>query len=123
MLIVKNEDETYYHSQNHTINPEGGIIRLALDQDAPSLEVGQSYTWFLQIQCGSSPRPEDPYIGASISRVEGSAPSSNHDELVSYYADSLIWYESLNSAFELSQSGQTFYWSQLLNNIGLDLSD
>ena len=125
MLVVKNKDETYYYSQKHTVPAAGGIIELALNEDAPSLEVGQSYTWFLQIHCDSAPRPEDPYVGASISRVDARVPKTHHqldrDELLAYYASSELWYDSLQSAFELSQSGQDVYWSQLLQNIGMDL--
>ena len=41
-------------------------------------------------------------------------------DLVSFYANSKIWYDSLSSAFELYQSGENIYWSQLLNSTGMD---
>ena len=52
-------------------------------------------------------------------RVEGNIPDLSQSELVSFYADSQIWYDSLNSAFKLYQSGEDVYLSELLNNVDL----
>jgi hypothetical protein len=98
----------------------GGVIKMTLAEDAPPLEVGQNYTWFLRIQCNAYLEPEDPQISANITRIEGDVPSLSQDELVLFYANSQIWYDSLNSAFELSKSGKNIYWSQLLSNIGME---
>ncbi len=120
ILVVKNETEDYYYSQKLMIPTAGGIIKIALAEDAPSLEVGQSYKWFLRIQCNTYLEPEDPQISASITRIEGDVPSLSQDELMLFYANSQIWYDSLNTAFELSKSGKNIYWVQLLGNIGMD---
>ncbi len=119
-LVVKNETEDYYYSQKLVIPAAGGVIKMTLAEDAPPLEVGQNYTWFLRIQCNAYLEPEDPQISANITRVEGDVPSLSQDELVLFYANSQIWYDSLNSAFELSKSGKNIYWSQLLSNIGME---
>ncbi len=119
-LIVKDETEDYYYSQKLMIPATGGVIKMTLAEDAPPLEVGQNYTWFLRIQCNAFLQPADPQISASVTRVERDVPSMSQDELVFFYANSEIWYDSLNSAFELSQSGRSIYWSQLLSNIGME---
>lgn len=119
-LIVKDDNEDYYYSQKLMVPAAGGVIKMTLANNAPPLEVGQNYTWFLRIQCNRSLRPEDPHISASITRVEGNIPSMSKDELMFFYANSQIWYDSLDSAFELSKSGKNVYWSQLLGNIGME---
>lgn len=119
-LIVKDETEDYYYSQQLKIPATGGVVKMNLSKDAPPLEVGQNYTWFLRIQCNKTLQPEDPQISASITRVEGDVPTMSQDELVFFYANSQIWYDSLNSAFELSKSGKNTYWSQLLSNVGME---
>ena len=119
-LIIKDETEDYYYSQQLTTPASGGIVKMTLAEDAPQLEINKDYTWFLRIQCNSAPEPEDPQISASIMRVEGDTPNLDRSDLVLFYAKSQIWYDSLNSAFELSQSGENIYWTQLLNNIDMD---
>jgi hypothetical protein len=119
-LIVKDEAEDYYYSQKLTIPATGGAIKMTLSEDAPPLKVGQNYTWFLRIQCSAYLTPEDPQISASITRVEGDISDLDREELISFYANSQIWYDSLNSAFELSQSGKDTYWNQLLSSIGME---
>lgn len=119
-LIVKDDNEDYYYSQKLMVPAAGGVIKMTLANNAPPLEAGQNYTWFLRIQCNSRLQPEDPQISASITRVEGNIPSMSKDELMFFYANSQIWYDSLDSAFELSKSGKNVYWSQLLGNIGME---
>jgi hypothetical protein len=120
VLTVKDQTEDYYYSQKLTLPATGGIIKMTLTEDAPPLEVGQSYTWFLRIQCNAYLEPEDPQISAIITRVEGNIPSVEQEELLLFYTSSTIWYDSLNTAFVLSQSGKNIYWSQLLTSIGMD---
>lgn len=119
-FIVKDQTEDYYHSQQLTLPASGGIVKMTLAKDAPELEVGKNYTWFLRIQCNAVLEPEDPLISASVTRIENSSPDINQNDLISFYASSQVWYDSLNTAFKLSQSGDDIYWSELLNNIGMD---
>lgn len=119
ILIVKDDTEDYYFSKKLTLSATGGVIKMSLPEDAPPLEIGKSYTWFLRIQCNTYLEPEDPQISASITRVKGNIPSLSQDELILFYSDNQIWYDSLNTAFNLVQSGKDIYWSELLNNIGM----
>lgn len=120
ILVVKDRTEDYYYSQRLTVPTLGGVIEMTLAEDAPPLEVNEDYTWFLRIQCNANLEPEDPQISASITRVEGNVPDLDRSDLVSFYANSQIWYDSLNSAFELYQSGEDAYWFELLDNVDLD---
>ena len=122
VLVVKDRTEDYYYSQQLTVPASGGIIKMTLAEDAPPLEVNRDYTWFLRIQCNADLEPEDPQISASIMRVEGNTPDLSQSDLASFYANSQIWYDSLNSAFELYQSGEDVYWYELLNKIEFDRS-
>ena len=116
-FIVRDNTEDYYHSQQLNIPASGGIIKMTLDEDAPSLEIGQDYTWFLRIQCSDNLKPEDPLITASIIRVNEIIPDMDKKDLVS---SSHVWYDSLNNAYELYQSGEDMYWSKLLTDISMD---
>lgn len=120
ILTVKNETEDYYYSQKLTLPATGGVIKMTLSEDAPPLEIGQNYTWFLRIQCNANLELEDPQISASVTRIEGNIPSMERENLVWFYTGSQIWYDSLDTAFALSQSGKDIYWSELLNSIGMD---
>ena len=122
ILVVKDRTEDYYYSQQLTVPASGGIIKMTLAEDAPPLKVNKDYTWFLRIQCNVDLQPEDPQISANIMRVEGNTPDLSQSDLVSFYANSQIWYDSLNSAFELQQSGEEVYWYELLNKIDFDRS-
>ena len=116
-LVVKDKTEDHYYSQQLKIAASGGIVKIALAEDAPALEIGQDYIWFLRIHCDTDLKPEDPIISASITRVEGVASDINQNSSV---YDTQIWYDSLNNAFELYQSGEDIYWSQLLTDIDMD---
>jgi len=118
-LIVKDEIEDYYFSQQLNLPASGGIVKMTLDRNAPPLEVGKDYIWFLRIQCNADLEPEDPQINARIARVQENIPALSQNELVLFYANSQIWYDSLNTAFVLSQLGEDFYWSQLLTDISM----
>ena len=122
VLVVKDEAEDYYYSQQLTVPVSGGIVKMTLAEDAPPLEVNKDYIWFLRIQCNIDLEPEDPQIGASIMRVEGNTPDLIKSDLVSFYANSQVWYDSLNSAFELYQSGDDVYLYELLDKIEFDRS-
>jgi hypothetical protein len=118
-LVVKDETEDYYYSQKLMIPVTGGMLKMTLAEDAPPLKVGQNYTWFLRIQCNGDLAPDDSQISANITRVKGNVPALSQDESMLFYANSQIWYDALNNAFELSKSGNDIYWSQLLNDIGM----
>ena len=96
-------------------------MKMTLERDAPPLEINHQYTWFLQIQCNNTYlEPGTPQISSSITRVKGDVTSMNQEELISFYNNYQIWYDSLETAFELAQSGKNTYWEQLLNNIEME---
>ncbi|MCC0178296.1 DUF928 domain-containing protein [Waterburya agarophytonicola K14] len=116
-FIVKDRTEDYYYSQQLSLPASGGIVKMTLAEDAPPLEIGQDYTWFLRIQCNADLKPEDPLISASITRVKEIISEMSHND---FRSNSHIWYDSLNDAFELYQSGEDIYWSQLLTDISMN---
>ena len=119
-LIVKDLTEDYYYSQQLIIPASGGIVKMTPAEDAPELEIDKDYTWFLRIQCNANLEPEDPQISASVKRVRGKTSDLSQSDLTLTYNDSQIWYDSLENAYELYQSGDDVYLSELLNNINMN---
>lgn len=100
IFSIKDQPENFYYEEKITVPSEGGIIAISLPQKITGLEEGQ-YNWYIKIQCGESPSLNDPFIGASITKVnqENFAP---------------LWYEiaeeSLNSP----------NWNELMHQIDLN---
>jgi hypothetical protein len=59
---------TYYQTKLKA-PPQGGIVRLTLPSDAPTLVVGQDYKWSVVMACGGRMRPDSPTVEAWVQRV------------------------------------------------------
>ena len=117
-LIVKNQSESYYEEVAVEVPATGGILGLQLPDTATALSANDTYSWFLQIQCGDVPLVEDPSVGGKVERVALNVPAfeSLSDE-VEYFASNGIWFDSLAAANELSNHGDSGYQEALLESI------
>lgn len=120
-LIVKNESESYYQMSSLVIPAEGGKVAMSLPDNVPGLEVGESYSWFLQIQCGVTAQVEDPIVSGVISRVSVDLPEMTQEESAEYFAVKGIWYDSLAAANYLAIKGDSRYWDFLLTSVNLEM--
>lgn len=119
-LIVKNESESYYETASFTVPAAGGKVAMTLPDSAPALEIGEDYSWFMQIQCGSAFRVEDPIVEGLISRVALDVPVfSSMEESAQFFAEQGIWYDSLAAADLLSADGDSRYWDVLLSSVNI----
>lgn len=117
-LIVKNDSESYYEVSSMVIPAEGGNVALSLPSSSPGLQVGEEYRWYLQIQCGETAQVEDPIVEGTISRVALDSVLANSEvDLLAFYTERGLWYDSLAQAKKLSNSGDSRYWDALVDSV------
>lgn len=123
------EGNPFYHT-TLTVSPDGGTIAITLPPEAPELEMGKNYLWYLApLEPGAILRPDNYAVVGWIKRVESTL---NHRslalspvELAATYANAGIWYDTLAvlaSAQRAEPENQTFAaeWSKLLQQVGLE---
>ncbi len=133
--LANEDDDTLYKTSFKLSNTEPGIVSLNLaeQENAPTLEVNQSYHWYLTIKCDpdSLDASSDVLVHGWINRVAlnssqvSQLEEAQPNEQLQFYAQEALWYEMLNTVAELRRSNpddltlkQT--WSDLLNSVGLD---
>lgn len=128
---LKDETQTVVYEQVLPMNREAGIVAIQLPEEAPALNVGQYYQWFVTVQTDEYVTPASPFVEAWIKRVE---PTNEIAQTMAMgdaiaAAEALagggIWYDSL--AILAEQQGdqtqvnraQADHWTELLSSVGL----
>ncbi|MBD2092537.1 DUF928 domain-containing protein [Microcoleus sp. FACHB-1515] len=110
-----------------------GIISIALPNDAPPLEIGQTYQWSVSVSCQSNPS-EPLFVEGSIQRVAidptlaGSLAAASPHEQAQLYAENGIWYDALTTLGNLYRTEPVNAelasdWASLLSALEIDLRD
>jgi hypothetical protein len=122
-------EESVYYKAFSVDNPKSGIISFQLPEDAPELELGKNYRWWISISALDIPPGQK--LQGYIRRVEPTAALST----VSTVADSLekaatlaqegIWYDAVATLANLHFADQasatyTTEWTDLLTSIEYD---
>lgn len=128
-LQDKGRENHYYTTL--AISGEGGVVSVTLPADAPELEIGKDYQWFLMaIEPESRLGPNSIGVSGWVKRVQ--APAENvgelsltHLERASLYASSGIWYDTLKelAVGKIAQPDNTALagqWQALLEQVGLE---
>jgi len=119
--------ETIY--QKEFSNSDAGIVSFTLPPDAPSLEVGQEYTW--QIKIGCKPRVATIFSGnikrlsANNPKLETKLANASIEDYPLIYAEAGIWYDTLTIMAGLleknpNDSRLIENWSAILDKIGYE---
>ena len=130
-LRIKNHNEEYDYATVLPITGQGGIIRLTLPSEAPALEKGQNYQWFLALMCQGVLKPDSPTVEGSLTRVSTKITSSEQIKAMSQleqaqmYAEAGIWYETISILAQLrkekSEDSNLFsIWEKVLSSVGLE---
>lgn len=130
-LRIKNHNEEYDYATVLPITGQAGIIRITLPPDAPALEKGQNYQWFLALMCQGVLKPDSPTVEGSLTRVSSQIPSSEQIKAMSQleqakmYAEAGIWYETISILAQLrtekSEDSNLFsIWEKVLSSVGLE---
>lgn len=127
LTIQSSEDTTlslterYYYKTAFTVQGDAGVVGIRLPDDAPPLEVGQSYVWRVSVACDPIDIQDSLTVhGGVLERVEA-GPGATLDA----YADQGIWQEPLSILAEQYYANPTdgaiaSNWADLLNSVGLD---
>jgi len=131
-LLLSDDDTEIVYQHTFKLPNRAGVVEFALPEDAPELEVGKQYHWFITLGCDTAMGASgNPTVEGWIERTE--APSKLVQALQkatigSYptvYAESGIWYETLSSlASQRRQSPNSTRpqaeWRDLLKSVGLE---
>jgi hypothetical protein len=108
-----------------------GIVRLNLPKDAPALQVGKRYQWFVTLNCNPRDPSGNPTVEGWIERIEPSLTlkkalaKTELKQRPDLYAESGIWHETLAALADLrrqtpNNSKVQSDWQELLKSAGLD---
>lgn len=94
------------------------------------LEIGQQYSWQMNLTCNSTDPSEDILVNGGIERVSldptlaQRLKSATPQQRVVLYSDARLWYETLNTLMELRRDRPDDQelaeaWAKLLGSVGL----
>ncbi len=89
------------------ISAKIGINTLKLPADYPELEVGKTYLWQIEIDCGNEiiVKPAELTV-INSPKLPVTKKITNIPEKVDYYAANELWYEALEEALKATNNGQ-----------------
>jgi hypothetical protein len=132
-LLQNDGGEDVYRTQLEL--PDGaGIISFQLPEDAPVLEVGRRYHWYLSIVCDPFNFSANPTVEGWIERVEADSTvamalgqAKDLRELPAIYASAGIWHDALTHLADLRCIAPrnlkvNLDWRSLLRSVGLQAS-
>ena len=129
-LILTGDDVDLVYEATIPLPAKSGIISYALPKNAPPLEIGKSYHWFLTLECN----PRDPGVNpVTEGWTERIAPNvtllkqiekADFKTRASLYAGNGIWHEAVTAIATLRRtnpqdSGAVDGWNELLKSVGL----
>ncbi|MEM9003883.1 MAG: DUF928 domain-containing protein [Cyanobacteria bacterium P01_F01_bin.86] len=126
-FVVYNEttNELFYEGQ-FRIKGESGVLGVTLPNNGlqKSLEVGQSYVWYLSVVCDPDAidQSANPVVEAMVERVDPlpEVAQSAATDLPRVYAEAGIWYDALAASANLRQQDDGAAWNTLLNAVDLE---
>ncbi|MBH8565580.1 DUF928 domain-containing protein [Nostoc sp. CENA67] len=133
-VLQKDEDSspTYKEYKEAIALPaQPGVISISLPANAPSLEIGKQYRWFLTINCNSDQPSNPTYVEGVIKRVNlkpeiaQQLKRATPLQQFTIYAQNGIWYNALSTLAKLRQQYPQdavlkAEWKNLLSSIRLD---
>ncbi|MEM9164303.1 MAG: DUF928 domain-containing protein, partial [Cyanobacteria bacterium P01_F01_bin.4] len=130
LFSLKDEAGNLLYSRVIPLNGDSGILSVQIPADAPALEVGQHYHWFLTLQFDDQVTPASPFVDAWIQRVAPTAEQAqglaeNEPlQVAEILAQSGIWYDAAATLSGLQADANeptiSQHWAELLTSVGLD---
>jgi len=129
MFSLKNQNKKTHYRTTVSLSGQAEIIAVQIPDDAPALKAGETYKWYLALECEGSLRPSNPIEGR-IERIEPnsellSAQQAN-DPLMQAesYGAAGVWYDTVATIARLRQAQPTDttiaqHWQELLASVGL----
>lgn len=130
LMILGDKESRVVYETTVTLPRTAGIFQFTLPKDAPALEVGKQYRWFLSINCKADGTGSEISVDGWIERVAATPEltkalrTANPREQVRLYAEAGIWHEAVTTlaALRLSQPRDfrlNVSWRELLRSVDL----
>lgn len=106
---LKDETKQLHFEASLPISGKAGLFRFQLPEQAPALEPGKHYQWFLAVKCNGKLRPSSPFIDGWVQRVlpepavaavVGQSPSMTKAMSL---GEAGFWYDTLATLTQLKQ--------------------
>ena len=134
VFTLKDEAGKSVYSTEIAVSKEAGVRAIALPQDAPVLEVGKNYQWFMALKVDGLLSPSTPYIDGWIQRIRPSAElaAALKQEDALQRAKALgkdgVWYDCVATLASLRAGQSTSeplaqQWRELLGSVELSEID
>jgi Domain of Unknown Function (DUF928) len=130
VFSLKDADDNMHYQMRLPISGESGMMAIQLPANAPPLEVGKNYHWYVAILVDGSMSPSTPFVDAWVQRIEASpqlqqALTQGTDlQDAEALATQGVWYDSVALLAHLRSSDPTSKavasnWAELLNSVDL----
>lgn len=131
-LLLSDDDTTVIYQHAFALPARSGVIEYVMPKDAPSLEVGKLYHWYITLTCDVAMGPSgNPSVEGWVERTKPTSilvkalQKANKVAYPAVYADSGIWHETLTSLAMLrrqspASSKAIADWRDLLKSVGLE---
>ncbi|MBH8561881.1 DUF928 domain-containing protein [Nostoc sp. CENA67] len=130
-FVLQDEDSNLIYNKAIALSAQPGVISISLPANAPSLEIGKQYHWFLIINCDSNQPSPPTYIEGVIQRINlkpeiaQKLKSATPQQQFTIYVQNGIWYNALTTLAQLRQQNPQdaalkIEWKNLLSSIHLD---
>jgi len=129
--INENQDELVTEA-TVALSGTPGVVSFSLPAEAPSLEVGKTYKWSVQVICdpSSDDGSVNPRVEGEIQRIPSTDAIANIEQAApidrpQLYSDANAWYDSVTALAELltkNPNDPTLKedWVSLLRSVNLD---
>lgn len=129
-LILTGDDVDVVYEATIPLPAKSGIISYALPKNAPPLEIGKRYHWFLTLDCNPGDPGVNPITEGWTERIAPNVALLKQIEKAdlktraSLYAGGGIWHEAITTIALLrrtnpSDASTIASWNELLKSVGL----
>jgi hypothetical protein len=130
VFSLKDEGGNTVYQMSFPVSGEAGVLMVQPPANAPALEVGKNYQWFLALKIDGTLSPSTPYVDGWVQRVQPSAELSSAlqqpDALkrAEILGKNGIWYDCVATLAMLRNgqpASQTLnqHWVELMADVGL----
>lgn len=130
VFSLKDADDNMHYQMRLAVSSEAGMVAIQLPADAPALEMGKNYHWYLALLVDGSMSPSTPFVDAWVQRIEATPQlqqalaQGNDLQDAEALATQSVWYDSVSLLAQLRSTAPNneavaSSWSELLNSVNL----
>jgi len=129
-LLLTADDADVLYETTLALPSQPGVVSFKLPTNAPTLEVGKQYHWYLVVGCSTIDQSANPSVEGWVERVVPEATitsqlqNASPREQANIYATNGIWHEAVSTLATLRQTKPTDAdaiagWNELLKSVNL----